>query len=92
MREVFTAVRISGSGNVVFPDKLIVCDDCIIHRKAKLIGYKETKIMYSAIGSVSLEKHILFADITIETNGGQKIVAHGFSHSDAKKIVNFLND
>lgn len=87
----FTACRVSGDGNAVFPDKLIITDDGVIYRKGRIIGYKEIKIRYSAIGSVSLDKHLLFADIIIETNGGQRITARGFSRSDASMIRDLLD-
>lgn len=90
MQHVFTASRVTG-GNAVFPDKIIITDGFFIYRKARVIGYEEKKIRLSAIGSVSLNKHLLFADIIIETNGGQVIVANGFIHSDAKQIVNLLS-
>ena len=87
----FTASRISGDGNAVFPDKLIITNDGVIYRKGRVIGYKEIKIRHSAIGSVSLDKHLLFADIIIETNGGQRITARGFSRSDANMIRDLLD-
>lgn len=61
----FEAWRVSGDGNAVFPDEIIIDDEeeVVIHRKPKLIGSKETKIRFGAIASVSCEKHILFADI-----------------------------
>lgn len=88
--KVFTVSRVTG-GNAVFPDNIIITDEFFIYRKAKVIGYEEKKIRFAAIGSVSINKHILFADIIIETNGGQIIVANGFSHSDAKRIASLLN-
>lgn len=90
MSHVFTASRVTG-GNAVFPDKIIITDDYFIYRKARVIGYEEKKIRFSAIGSVSLNKHLLFADIITETNGGQVIVANGFTHSDAKRIAELLS-
>ena len=61
----FEVWRVSGDGNAVFPDEIIIDDEeeVVIHRKPKLIGSKETKIRFGAIASVSCEKHILFADI-----------------------------
>ena len=89
----FTASRISGDGNAVFPDEIIIDDDeeVIIHRKPKVIGSKETKIRFGAIGSVSVNKHLLFADIIIETNGGLRVVAKGFTRDDADEIMEILN-
>ena len=90
MHYEFTASRVTG-GNAVFPDKINITDEFFIFRKARVIGYEEKKIRFSAIGSVSINKHLLFADIIIETNGGQVITANGFSHSDAKKITRLLS-
>lgn len=89
----FSASRVSGDGNVVFPDEIIIDDDeeIVIHRKSKLIGSKETKIRFGAIASMSCDKHVLFADIYIETRGGREIIARGFTRDDADKIVNLLS-
>ena len=56
-----------------------------------LIGYDETTIRFSAIGSVSRSAGLLFCDVTIETNGGVTILANGFTRSDANEIVSLLN-
>lgn len=88
----FTASRVSGDGNAVFPDKLIITDEYVIYRKARVIGYKETKIRLSSVGSVSVQQHLLFADIIIESKGGNMIEARGFSRSDARKIANLLEE
>ena len=88
----FTASRVSGDGNAVFPDKLIITDEYVIYRKARVIGYKETKIRLSAVGSVSVQQHLLFADIIIESKGGNMIEARGFSRSDARKRANLLEE
>lgn len=85
----FSASRITG-GNVIFPDKLEIDDERVTFYKARLIGYNTTIIQRSNIGSVSLKAGLLFADIVIETNGGQITVANGFSRSDAKKIQQLL--
>lgn len=86
----FTAYRVSGDGNALFPDKIIIDGDSMTYRKGRVIGYKETTIKRSAIGSVSLDKHLLFADIIIETKGGGVIRAHGFSRGDAQEIADLL--
>ena len=87
----FIASRVSGDGNALFPDKIIITDDSVIYRKGRMIGYKEMTIKRRAIGSVSLNKHLLFADIVIETNGGRTIAARGFSRSDANEILYLLD-
>ncbi len=85
----FSASRVTG-GNVIFPDKLEIDDERVTFYKARLIGYNTTIIQRSNIGSVSLKAGLLFADIVIETNGGQITVANGFSRSDAKNIQQLL--
>jgi len=92
-RYTFDASRISGDNNVVFPDRLIIDtdDNVVIHKKQKLIGSKETRIRFDAIASVVCDKHVLFADIIIETRGSQQIIGHGFSRPDADRIKELLS-
>ena len=87
----FSAVRISKSDNIVFPDRLIVDDEKVVFYKGKLIGYDSTTIVRENIGGVSIKADVLFADIVIETTGGQYIVAEGFSKHDAKTIQKLLS-
>lgn len=87
----FTASRITGNGNTVFPDEIIIDDDVVTYRKGQLIGYKETIINLAAIGCVSVEARLLFADVVIETKGGMTIRARGFTRSDASAISKLLN-
>ena len=93
MNRTFTACRISGDGNAVFPDEIIIDDEeeVLIHRKPKLIGSKETKVRFGAVASVLVDKHVLFADIIIETRGGREIVAKGFTRDDADEIKELLS-
>ncbi len=86
----FTACRVSGDGNAVFPDKIIIDDEYVIYRKSRVIGRKDIKIRHEAVGCVTLNKHLLFADIIIETRGGQVITAHGFTRSDAEQISELI--
>ena len=88
----FTASRVSGDGNAVFPDKLIITDEFVIYRKSRVIGYQETKIRLSSVGSVSVRQHLLFADIIIESKGGNVIVARGFSRGEAREIADLLEE
>ena len=75
---------------MLFPDKLEIDDEKVTFYKAKLIGHESTVIQRSAIGSVSLNAGLLFADIIIETKGGQRTIANGFTRSDAKRIQQLL--
>lgn len=89
----FEACRVSGDGNAIFPDELIIDDEeeVVIYRKPKLIGCRETKIRFGAIASIEVDKHILFVDIIIETRGGRGIVARGFTRDDANEIKELLS-
>lgn len=89
----FQACRVSGDGNAVFPDELIIDEEekVVIYRKPKLIGCKETTIRFGAIASVLIDKHILFADVIIETHGGRQLILHGFTHDDAEWISRLLS-
>lgn len=88
----FSASRVSGDGNVVFPDEIIIDDEeeVLIYRKPRFIGYKESRVRFSAIGSISVQKGLVFADIYIETKGGREIVAKGFTRSDAEEITSLV--
>ena len=88
----FTACRVSGDGHAVFPDEIIIDDEeeVLIYRKPRVIGCKESRVRFSAIGSVSIKKGLIFADICIETRGGREIVARGFTRSDAEEIAKLV--
>ena len=88
----FYASRVSGDGNAVFPDEIIIDDEeeVLIYRKPRVIGSKETRIRFDAIGSVTVQKHLLFADIYIETRGGREIIARGFTRYDAEEIASIV--
>ena len=91
MAHYFTASRIAGKKNVVFPDEIVIKSDVVIYRKGRVIGYKETKIDRDSIGSVSIDAHLLFADVIIETRGGMKVRAEGFTRGDASDIADLLS-
>lgn len=89
---IFEACRVSGDGNAIFPGEIIIDDEeeVLIYRKPKLIGAKETRVKFGAISSITIYKHILFADIIIETKGGREITAQGFSREDADRIKHIV--
>ena len=91
MTYTFAASRISGNGNAIFPDKIIIDDDKVTYYKGKIIGYDQSVIMRERIGSVNISMHLLFGDIVIESKGSQTIHAEGFTRSDAKQILQLLS-
>ncbi|MDR1414932.1 MAG: hypothetical protein LBI96_03890 [Odoribacteraceae bacterium] len=62
----------------------------ITYYKGYVLGYKSTIIARSNIASVSIGTGIFFADVIIESYGGNKIVASGFKKREAKEVMNLL--
>lgn len=86
----FTASRISGNDNAVFPDQLEIDAVNVTYYKGTVIGYHSTVIARSNIASVHIGSGLFFADVVIETTGGKEIRASGFKKSDARAIVSML--
>jgi len=79
------------SGNMLFPDSLVLVRDGIVFRKVSLFGSREEHISYKSVASFRLNKGILFSTISIETSGGsQPIVVNGLWKSDAQEIQDTL--
>ena len=75
------------SGNLFFPDALVLAGDGIIFRKGSLLGSSEEHINYDAVASFRIINGILFSNVSIETSGGsQPIVVNGLWKSEAKAI------
>jgi len=87
---IFIAQRISNRRNAIFPDKIIVDEHDLTYYKGKLIGYIKTNVNLKNIASVTIIEGVLFGDISIETFGGDKIIASGFLKSDARRIKELL--
>jgi hypothetical protein len=75
------------SGNIFFPDALILESDGFVFRKRSLFGSREEHINYRAVASFRITNGMFFSTISIETTGGsQPIVVNGLWKSDAKEI------
>jgi hypothetical protein len=86
----FTAKRISSNNNTLFPDRLEIDTINVTYYKGYVFGYKSIVMARCNIASVSVGAGIFFADVYIESRGGQRIEANGFKKSDAKAIVSLL--
>ena len=86
----FTASRISSNNNTLFPDRIEIDEHNIIYYKGYVFGYQSTVIAHNNVASVSVGAGIFFADVIICSNGGQRIVASGFTKSVAREIVELL--
>ena len=62
----------------------------VVYYKGNVLGYKTIVIARRNIASVSLSGGLFFADVLISSNGGECIVARGFSKSKAKEILRIL--
>lgn len=81
------------SGNMFFPDAIILVSDGIVFRKGSLFGSREEHINYKAVASFRITNGILFSTISIETSGGsQPIVVNGLWKSEAKEIQDALRE
>lgn len=88
----FTASRLSGNDNSVFPDRLEIDDDNgnITYFKGTIVGYRQTFISRNNIASVRVSSGLLFVDVIIESIGGMEIRARGFRKRDAREIMEIL--
>lgn len=87
----FMASRISSGDNALFPDKIEIDATKVTYYKGTVVGYKTIVIQRNRIASVRVGAGLLFADVIIESAGGNPIVAHGFVKSDARRIISLLS-
>jgi hypothetical protein len=81
------------SGNLLFPDAIVLVSDGIVFRKGSLFGSREEHINYKAVASFRITNGILFSTISIETSGGsQPIVVNGLWKSEAKELQDALRE
>ena len=81
------------SGNIFFPDAIVLASDGITFRKGNLFGSREEHISYKAVASFRITNGVLFSTISIETSGGsQPIVVNGLWKSEAKEIQDALRE
>jgi len=81
------------SGNMLFPDALVLVSDGIVYRKGSLFGSREEHISYKAVASFRITNGILFSTISIETSGGsQPIVVNGLWKSEVREIQDALRE
>jgi len=86
----FTASRFSLDGKMVHPDRLFIDAEKVTYLSNRAIGDRQIVVSQKNIASVQIKNYLLFADVIIETYGGQFIEAKGFTKSDAQKIKEFL--
>jgi hypothetical protein len=83
---LFRASRLT-SGNHLFPAEVEISPTSITLRHRRWIGKTEESIHLAHVASITIDTHLFFADVTIESSGGQDpIVCHGHTKGDAVEM------
>lgn len=84
--DVFRASRLS-RGNRLFPTQVAITPASVVHFTPQWIGRLEQSIHIAHVASVSIDTHLLFSDVLIETSGGtDTITCHGHHKHDAVRM------
>src|SRR4029079_7090653 len=87
---VFRASRLS-RGNRLLPAQVIITPTSLTLYRPQWIGKLEESIHMAHIASIKIDTHVLFADITVETSGGQDpVICHGHSKGDAVEMKSVI--
>jgi hypothetical protein len=88
--DVFRASRLS-KGNHLFPTQVAITPTSVVHFTPQWIGKFEQSIHIAHVASVSIDTHVLFSDVFIETSGGtDPITCHGHHKGDALKMKGLI--
>jgi hypothetical protein len=89
---VFRASRLS-RGNHLFPAQVAVTATSLTLYRPQWIGKFEESIHMAHIASIKIDTHLLFADVTIETSGGQDpVICHGHRKGDAVEMKRVIEE
>lgn len=87
---VFKASRFS-KGNHLFPAQVSISPTSLTLYRPQWIGKFEESIHMAHIASIKIDTHMMFADVTVETSGGQDpVICHGHLKTDAiemKRVI-----
>jgi hypothetical protein len=87
---VFRASRFS-RGNFLFPTQVAVSPASVLHYTPELFGGREQSIHIHHISSVLVDRNLFFADVVIETSGGERPVrCHGHRKRDASSMKQLI--
>ncbi len=87
---VFRASRF-GRGNHLFPAQVLVTSSSITLYTPQWIGKLEESIHLAHVASIRIDTHLMFADVDIETSGGQNpVVCHGHTKGDAVRMKDVI--
>jgi hypothetical protein len=89
---VFKASRLS-RGNRLFPAQVVLTPSSITLFKPQWIGKVEESIHLSHVASIRIDTNLIFADLFVESSGGQDpIVCHGHTKGDAVKMKALIEE
>jgi hypothetical protein len=89
---VFRASRLSG-GNRVFPTQVLITPTSVVHHTPQWIGKRQHSIHIAHVASVSIDTHLLFSDVYIETTGGTTPIAcRGHRKGDAVEMKRLIEE
>jgi hypothetical protein len=87
---VFVASRWS-PGNRLFPTQVAITPTSVIHYTPHWIGRHEHSINIAHVASVRIDTKLLFADVFIETTGGQSAIhCRGHHKGDALEVKRLI--
>jgi len=85
-QHVFRASRLS-RGNRIFPSQVVISPSSITLYKPQWIGKIEESIHMAHVSSIKIDTNLLFANVYIETSGGQApIICYGHTKGDVGKM------
>jgi len=88
--DVFVASRLT-RGNHLFPTQVAVTPAAVVQSKAHWLGREEQSIHIRQVASVTMDTHLFFSDVIIETTGGSEpIVCHGHGKGDARAMKELI--
>jgi hypothetical protein len=88
--DVFRASRLS-RGNRFLPTQVAITPQAVVHFTPDIVGRREQSIHMAHVSSVSIDTHLLFSDVIIETSGGSApIRCYGHRKSDAIRMKQLI--
>ena len=88
--DVFRASRWT-RGNRLFQTQVAVTTTSVIQHTPRWIGAHDESIHIAHIASVSVDTHLVFADVIIDTTGGvDPIRCHGHTKGDAARMKGLI--
>jgi hypothetical protein len=88
--DVFRASRLS-PGNRLWPTQVKVSPTSVLHYTPQWVGRFEQSIHVAHVASVTIDTHLVFSDVLIETTGGATpIHCKGHYKSDAMRMKQLI--